>query len=73
MKYQVEVTLYIYIYIYVVSTKKQTYAMQCKKNFCDIHILIKGGLSQKIKYLHIHLYFVATQYLWNYALVEDID
>jgi len=31
------------------------------------------GLSLKIKKLHIQLYFIATQYLWNYALVEDID
>jgi len=22
---------------------------------------------------HIHMYFIATQYLGNYALVEDID
>ena len=34
---------------------------------------IKDGLSLKIKNVHIHLYFTATQYLWNYALVEDID
>ena len=34
---------------------------------------IKDGLSLKIKKLHIHLYFIATQYLWKYALVEDID
>jgi len=27
----------------------------------------------KIKSLHIHLYFIATQYLWHYALVQDID
>ena len=32
----------------------------------------KGGLSLKIKNVHIHLYFIATQYLWKYALVEDI-
>ena len=31
---------------------------------------LKDGLSLR---LHIHLYFIATQYLWNYALVEDID
>jgi len=24
---------------------------------------VKGGLSLKIKTLHIHLYFIATQYL----------
>jgi len=23
--------------------------------------------------IHIHLYFIATQYLHKYALVEDID
>jgi len=28
---------------------------------------------RSIKKKHIHLYFIATQYLWNYALVEDID
>jgi len=32
----------------------------------------KDGLLLKIKNLHIHLYFIVTQYLWNYALVEDI-
>ena len=35
--------------------------------------VFKDGLSLKIKILHIQLYFIATQYLWNYALVEDID
>jgi len=35
--------------------------------------LFKDGLSLKIKILHIHLYFIATPYLYNYALVEDID
>ena len=35
--------------------------------------LFKDGLSLKIKNLHIHLYFIATQYLWKYALVDDID
>ena len=33
----------------------------------------KGGLSLKTKYWHIHLYFIATKYLWNNALVEYID
>jgi len=36
------------------------------------YIMLKDGLSLKIKNLHIHLYFIATQYIWNYALVEDI-
>jgi len=27
----------------------------------------------KFKNVHIHLYFIATQYLRKYALVEDID
>jgi len=36
-------------------------------------MLFKGGLSFKIKSLHIHLYFMATQYLCKFALVEDID
>ena len=31
---------------------------------------IKGGFSLNINNLHIHLYFIATQY---YALVEDTD
>ena len=35
--------------------------------------ILKDELSLKIKNLHIHLYFIATQYLWNYALMEDID
>jgi len=34
---------------------------------------VKDGLSLKIKILHIHLYFIATLYLRNYALVEDRD
>ena len=29
--------------------------------------------SKIIKYKYIHLYFIATKYLWNYALVEYID
>ena len=33
----------------------------------------KDGLSLKIKIIHIHLYFIATQDLCKYALVEDID
>ena len=40
---------------------------------CYLCYLCKRGLSFKIKKIHIHLYFIATQYLWNYALVEDID
>jgi len=36
---------------------------------------IKGGLSLKIKKLHIYLYFIATKYLSNTcnALVKYID
>ena len=34
---------------------------------------VKDGLSLKTKILQIYLYFIATQNLWNYALVEDID
>ena len=33
----------------------------------------KDGLSLKIKNLDIHLYSIATKYLWNNALVEYID
>ena len=33
---------------------------------------LKDGLLLKIKYFHIHLNFKVTQYLWNYAHVEDI-
>jgi len=33
----------------------------------------KGKLSFKIKYLLIHLYFIATRYLLYKALVEYID
>ena len=36
-------------------------------------VVFKDGLSLKIKKIHIHLYFIATQYLWCYALVKDID
>ena len=36
------------------------------------YIMLKDGLSLKIKNLHIHLYFIATKYIRNYALVEDI-
>jgi len=35
--------------------------------------VLKDELSLKVKKIHIHLYFIATQYLWNDALVEDID
>jgi len=37
------------------------------------HTYVKDGISLKIKILHMQLYFIATQYLWRYALVEDID
>ena len=33
----------------------------------------KGGLSLKTKNLHIQLYFIATTYLCNNALVEHKD
>ena len=33
----------------------------------------KGGLLLKIKKLHIHLYFIATKYLQNNAVVEHIE
>ena len=36
-------------------------------------VFIKGGLSLKVKNLHIQLYFIATEYLWNKAFVEYID
>jgi len=29
----------------------------------SVSAFAKDGLSLKIKYLHIHLYFIATQYL----------
>ena len=35
--------------------------------------LLKMDFHTKIKNIYIHLYFIATQYLWNYALVSDID
>ena len=38
-----------------------------------MNMLIKDGLSLKVKDLHIHLYFIATKYLQNYALVEYKD
>ena len=36
-------------------------------------LYLKDGLSLKIKNLDFHLYFIATKYLWNNALVEYID
>ena len=30
-------------------------------------------IKSEIKNLHIHLYFIATEYLWYYAFVENID
>ena len=38
-----------------------------------MHSRVKGELSLKIYFLHIYLYFIATQYLLKYALMEDID
>ena len=35
--------------------------------------MIKGGLSLKIKKIHIHLYIELHSTLWKYTLVEDID
>ena len=45
------------------------------KLFTDntMHSRVKGELSLKIYFLHIYLYFIATQYLLKYALMEDID
>jgi len=40
--------------------------------FCKLYTHT-DGISLKIKISHIHLYFIATQYLGKYALVEDID
>jgi len=34
---------------------------------------VKGGLSLKKQQLHIHLYSIATTYLWNNVLVEYMD
>jgi len=36
-------------------------------------VAVKDGLSFKINILQIHLYSIATKYLWNNALVEYID
>jgi len=38
-----------------------------------MHKNLKGELLLKTKNLHIHLYFIATKYLQNNALVEYID
>ena len=46
------------------------FIIQGKQNIITV-LGIKDGLSLKAKTLHIHLYFIATQYLWKYALVED--
>jgi len=35
-------------------------------------VYFKDGLSLKIKIKNIHMYFIATQYVCIYALVEDL-
>jgi len=35
-----------------------------------LYIALKDGHSLEIKKIHIHLYFIATKYLWTNALVE---
>ena len=50
----------------------ETTHWQWNQPFYIIDILL-GGLSLKIKNLNIHLYSIATKYLWNNALVEHID
>ena len=42
-----------------------TYALKQQQNSAVylIMFIVKNGLSLKIKKLHIHLYFIATQYL----------
>ena len=37
------------------------------------YVVFKGGLLLKNKNKNIHLYFIATKYLWNNAIVEYID
>jgi len=39
----------------------------------EMEVNFKDGLLLKLDKIHIHLYLIATQYLWNYALVEDLD
>ena len=34
---------------------------------------LKDGLLRKIKNIHIHLYFIATEYVCNNPLMEYID
>jgi len=46
---------------------------QCYTMYALLVCAFKDGHSFKIKKLHFHLYFLAIQYLWTYALVEDID
>ena len=37
------------------------------------NIMLKMDFRSGSDQIHIHLHFIAAQYLWNYALVEDID
>ena len=46
---------------------------QYMKSVYLFRIDLKMDFRSKRLFLHIHLYFLATQYLWKYALVEDRD
>ena len=46
---------------------------QYMKSVYLFRIDLKMDFRSKKLFLHIHLYFLATQYLWKYALVADID
>ena len=62
-----DVLLSIHVLIYI-------YSMYILSIYVLIHVnYIKDGLSLEINKIHIHLYFIAIQYLWKYAFVEDID
>jgi len=42
-------------------------------NVYALYVVFKDRLSPKTKHLNIHLYFNATKYLWNNALVNYTD
>ena len=44
----------------------------CIFDFDRLNIL-KMDFRSNLKKIHIHLHFIATQYLCNYALMEDVD
>ena len=46
---------------------------QTKSQYIIVLLILKMDFRSKYKKIHMYLFFIATQYLWKYALVEDID